>query len=532
MKTNAGWRIRDNHLLHNTILVILAIFFFFFISGCRTYHHNFYTVINENGEVNREIEFFVQDKSKKTSSENNELVLGAPFDSQMIIPLKERFDVFELSEGRFYAKWHSNGVIHTDFKYQLPISKEFPFKEERGKVKYAYNEGRVIVHDFALLKDIIYVERFHDFNTSEELDRNLDALTDILADLFLRTLEKDLGRKYDLKKLNEYVNDVIVPYVKHWNSPIYSDLENVFRNFFIEGKKPVIDSKLKSEIIYDMMKLGILDSFDFTPEQFSNSLAKWVENKIQELIVSKRGNRHISIEEIERYFGEGIFYETFKKEVEKKYGKENEFEEVVISLLGSFALQGFPFDTYRFKQVIVMPGIITNIFPEQSYFDGKKVDQEHSDSLLPSNLIVWEFSDEHFFESSIILKATSVVPCEANQQKLFGRVIFNNIEDMQEYIDLCFSVDKETRESFFNGVKTYLDTGSINGLNALIRDEYEKYERYQDLDYDSFMNEMVRQNWEGLMGLCEFFEETEMMSLLKESLKDIMEEFPEKSAVG
>jgi hypothetical protein len=486
-----------------TLSLILVLFSVCALLGCKTYYYKFTTVIDENGGVEREIHFYTYDENNEMETAPNgeeELPEPGPFLKNMVLPERHRFDVYEVSQGRLRGGWHSAGEIHTDFRYQLITSEGEPVKDAQGNIRYAFNDGEVIVQDFALLKVITYVERFYDYFTKDELDTNLNTVTDILVDLTLATIKSDLGKTYRLKEFNKYVEEVIVPFLKKWNSVMFQAL--FVEDIVFDRKAIGFQSEEQLKVAYDLKKLGITENVHFAGNAMFGDCQDWLLGKMHELVVSKKDGRRMSIKEIEHYFSiNGQFQKSFKRLIAKKYGSTESFEASVESLFStfSFSTDGF-LDSHVFEHSLSLPGTPVHVYPEpENAVDFVRTRTEEI-------TVKWEFGKEDFFPDGVVLMATMVIPLEENQKKLFGKIILEDPKDMEEYLTKVLSLRRSERDPLFEGLHQYIEEGSVEKLVAFFKREDDHPD---DIDEIGEIGEIF-----------EYFEETEMESLLDKALEE------------
>ena len=468
-----------------TLLAALVLLSLCFFSGCKTYDYDFSTVINENGAVEREVQFQSNSKQRRLDPETGEQVEvwePAEFSEDLIIPTGQRFYVHERKEGGFHGKWRSDGVIHTDFRYKLDLPKNAPILQGKGNVRYAYNEGQVIVQDLILVKSITYVERFHDYFSKDELDTNLNAVTDILINLTFAAIKSDLDEKYDLKALENYVRNVIAPFLRRWNSAMFAALGR--DEFRILSAEDQWEEFLK--IAYDLIKFGVIENLHFDPEELGEDCRTWVIEKMHELIVSRQDGANISTEEAENYlFESDRFAESFNREIEKKYGSAEDFDLLVSALGSTFAFSIFSPD-HVFRHSVSVPGSIIHVFPEptKGEDEGEGDVEDNAGTENEGNTIRWEFSEDRFYPDGVLLTITSVMPLEKNQKLFFKKIVLKDPDGMKDYISLFLSLSKSQRRALLEALRHYMKEGSTEKLEELEWDEKiaEIMEYFEDTD--------------------------------------------------
>lgn len=465
-----------------TLLVSLCL-----LSGCAMYDYDFRTVIHENGSVEREVKFQCKGKRKRLDmATGQEVEVWEPvdFSKDLVIPSGKRFHVHGGRKGLFRGKWRSDGVIHTDFRYKLDLPRDAPILRGRGKVRYAYNEGQVMVQDFVLVKSITYVEKFHDYFSKDELDTNLNTITDIVVDLVLAAIESDLGEEYDLKALNYYVEKVIGPFMRKWNSALFAALVQG------EGEPNTLFAENQSEelikIAYDLMKLGITENIHFDAETLADDFRTWVVEKMCELIVNRQSGRNISAKDVDKYLYEsGRLAESFEKEIEKKYGNAEDFDLLVSALGSTFAFSIFPPD-HVFRHSVSVPGSIIHVFPEptKGEDEGEGEAEDDGGTENEGNTIKWEFSHERFYPDGVLLTITSVMPLEKNQKLFFKKIVLKDLDGMKDYVSLFLSLPKSQRRALLEALRHYMKEGSTEKLEELEWDERtaEIMEYFEDTD--------------------------------------------------
>jgi hypothetical protein len=463
------------------------------LSGCVTHHYDFVTTIDENGAVTREVEFYSVSSKKSIDADTGEEV-------DLELPPEAGADITELSEkkpddtDRISRKWHSDGEIHTDFKHELQTPDleilPYPAKESR----YAFNEGEVIVHDFVLVKTITYVERFHDFFTQDEINRNLDLATDILIDVFLKTLEKDLGEEYRLDGLNTYVREEVQPLLRRWNSVILevgqgfpvvtvgfseedeSD-ESSGQGETRETQKEEWDEPSRhmvAKIMYDLLVVGIVEDLqvdlmedDSINEDVINAIwgdiEEWADDRMSELIVSKSTGKGMAKETLEKYFAE-TYNESFEEQAAAMFGGEEKSDDLMGFLLGTFMFEGFPLGGHKFDLRLEMPGTLLSVFPVPENGEDVKALRSAPKTAKGHNYIRWKFSKDAFCPDGVILAATTVVPYKENQKRIFGRVVLDSEEKTAEFANKLRNSSRKRRREVKDFLGLCLKEGSQEPL--------------------------------------------------------------------
>ena len=493
-------------------LVLLSVFA---LLGCQTYHYKFTTVIDENGGVEREVEFYIEQHEKEEDPETGEEVepeQPVDFSEDMVIPAEKRFYFHKRSPGRFHGRWRSEGKIHDDFRWKLVVPENALITDEQENVRFAYNEGRIIVQDFILVKSITYVERFHDYFSKDELDTNLNTITDIVIDIALAAIESDLGKGYDLRALKDYTNKTVLPFLKRWNSVVFHMMFCMPMEFEVKTlfDDPVSEELLK--IAYDLMQLGVIENIHFdheVVEEVEEDIKVWIVEKLHDLVTSKENGDHIPIEEVERYlFDDGGFHKGFEEEIKLRYGTVEAFGELMGSSLSSFATAlAFFSPSHAFEHEISMPGSIIYVFPEPTK-DKENSDEDKDETGREAvkeqmkddaNIIKWDFSDMEFYPDGVILTITSVMPLEENQKRLLRRVRLKEPDEIKEYVSVFLSLSKSQRESLLDALRYYMEEGSTEKLEAL--------------DWD-----------EKIMAIMEYFKDTKLRPLIEKKAAEAEEE--------
>jgi len=248
--------------------------------------------------------------------------------------------------------------------------------------------------------------------------------------------------------------------VKRWNSEVFEIVQE-FPSATVGFRDEASDEETETEddseegwerrgetlpdlcgkIAYDMFRLGITKDFDYdisAEEFFDESLVEtlevWTYNKMQELITSKSTGEGISAKVLEDYLDERLS-DSLAEQAAAMYGGEEQFEELIGFLLGTFGYRGFPFDGHEFTVSINIPGTLLGISPLPRDVEDVRSLWELPRTPSGKNLITWKFQQGAFYPDGIILAATVVIPDEKNQLRIFKQVVLDTETEKADFAE-------------------------------------------------------------------------------------------------
>jgi hypothetical protein len=444
------------------------------VCGCESYRYTFDTVISADGTVERTVHFWsVEREVRKPAAQGQpaEVTTENPgLPATLVIPDRERFEEFKLTDNDFKGRWHSDGRIYSDFR-QMTSSFVHGVPVE-GKprmpsfIREAHNDGQVTVTDLVLVKAISYTETFHDYYTREELEAHGDAVIDILAGLFLDVLHADFGDEYDFKAFDALMLDKVVPIVKKWKldlmkkAPEKSDgAEITLSSFFMPSAK--------LGFVCELLRLGAMNRIELDETKIMDYLLDWAIERMHELVKRKADGAPWPKRDIEAYFGRGsdkreqsdyessAFMKCARALVAERYGAIPGSESFGLHLAYLFNSLAFTPDSHDFEVTVWAPGPIVHASPKPV-----SVEPQPDGTVV----VAWGFKKDAFFPDGVELSLVCAVPVADAQVRLFGKTVLDRPEQLRRFVSLLLRLPDEERAAFLTCLRECTEKLSLKGL--------------------------------------------------------------------
>jgi hypothetical protein len=455
------------------------------LCGCATYRYTFDTTISADGTVERTITFVREESEAKQVTKDSQKAekagaheaqpaepaqpvqektpLGLP--DNFIMPDEKRFDEFEKLDNGIAGKWHSQGVICTDFRMRTKSHTargerlDDPGKtiREPAKTRDAYNEGLVITRDLVLVKTVHYFEEFHDYYTRDEFEKYTDMMLDILDGLFLDILHEDFGGEYDLTGFDAFVRDTLLPLAR--SSKLYVAQ-------YWAGKDQKDMAANEQRLVHDLIQAGAIQDPFFHLENDFDSLNKWVMAKLHENVRNKATGELLPADVIDRYFtekdseGKTAFARTGERLVAERAEVKDEeaagFDDYFFGFYGTFASGS---DAHIFEHTLRLPGPVLQVVPEPA----------STETTETGSTVKWSFDSRDFFPDGVVLSCVAAVPIEDAQKRLFGRLVLHDGEQMKRYVSLLEQLSHDDREAALNKLRGSVESQALAPFAAFAR---------------------------------------------------------------
>jgi hypothetical protein len=456
------------------VLVVAAVL----ACGCESYRYTFDTVISADGTVERTVHFWSVERDVRKAAAQGQpaevTTVNPGLPPTLVIPDRERFEEFKLTDNDFKGRWRSDGRIYSDFRQMTSSFVHGVPVEDKPKmpsfVREAHNDGHVTVTDLVLVKAVTYTETFHDYYTHEEMEEHGDAVIDILAGLFLDVLHEDFGDEYDFAAFDALMTERLVPIVKKWKLRFIGDLSEGPDKTKLSVRSLVVPS-VRLEFAYELLRVGAMDRSG-PDEDMMNYILEWTIERMHELVKRKADGAPWPKSDIETYFGRGsdkheqfdyegsAFMKRARALVAERYGAIPGSETFGLHLAYLFNSLAFTPDSHDFEVTVWAPGPIVHVSSKPA-----SVEPQADGTVV----VAWKFDKGAFFPDGVELTLVCAVPVAEAQVGLFGKVTLDEPDEVRRFVSLLLRLPDEDREAFLTCLRECTQQRSLKGLTRFVK---------------------------------------------------------------